>query len=159
MSSKFTVKEVLEIAMAIEKNGEEFYDRYENHTKDKEIRRIFSFLSNEERRHYNYYKDLSGRITEKDREREYSGNNRQYLKALAQESVFNEDKLARFVLQGISTDREALEFAREIEEDSISFYGTMKKNIPGRDRNMVEKIIAEERTHLGLIEKLFKKAP
>ncbi|MBU0731935.1 ferritin family protein [Patescibacteria group bacterium] len=157
MSKKFTVKEVLEIAMEIEKNGERFYDSYEDFTKSQELEKMFSLLSNEERRHYNYYKDLAGRITEEEKEREYLGNNRQYLKTLAQESVFNEEKLAHFALEGIENDKDALEFARDIEQDSISFYGIMKKNIPSGDRDMVNKVIDEEKTHLMMVEKMLAK--
>ena len=85
------------------------------------------------------------------------GDNRQYLKLFAQESVFSEDKIAHFVLKGIENDIGALEFARGIEEDAISFYEVMKKNIPMEDRGMVNKIIDEEKTHLMLVEKLLNK--
>ena len=157
MSKKFTVNEVLGIAIEIEKNGEEFYDKYEEYTKNIELKKIFSLLSNEERRHYNYFKDLAKRITGKEKESEYMGDNRQYLKLFAQESVFSEDKIAHFVLKGIENDIGALEFARGIEEDAISFYEVMKKNIPMEDRGMVNKIIDEEKTHLMLVEKLLNK--
>ncbi len=55
------------------------------------------------------------------------------------------------------SDIEALELAMGAEKDSILFYYEMKEIMPQRAQPTVNKIIAEEKSHLRQLSELKKK--
>jgi rubrerythrin len=57
----------------------------------------------------------------------------------------------------VSSDIEAMELAIGAEKDSILFYYEMKDLMPQRAQPTVNKIIAEEKSHLRQLSELKKK--
>lgn len=157
MSGELQIREVLKIAMKIEQNGENFYKEYAERSASKEIKEVFNFLAAQEVEHYRRYERMLKTLKPAQIEKRYPGRIDAYLKALAKESVFKKDKEAKAALDRIDNDREALEFAKEIEVDSIIFYEQMKKTLPFSEKKVIKEIIVEEERHLKMIEEMTKK--
>jgi len=80
-----------------------------------------------------------------------------YLQALVDSAVFTDDLVTSEMATKVSSDIEAMELAIGAEKDSILFYYEMKDIMPQRAQPTVNKIIAEEKSHLRQLSELKKK--
>ncbi len=153
MTGKFTISEILIIALKIEEYGKDFYKQYSEISDLEETKKTFMFLSKEEQIHYDKYKAILNSLRQKELKINYPGDVSFYLKALAKESIFDESKKVKIALK-IKSEKEILEFALELEHDSIKFYEIMKRTIPLKDRKTVNGIINEEKEHVKIINNM-----
>lgn len=153
MTGKFTISEILIIALKIEEYGKDFYKQYSEISDLEETKKTFMFLSKEEQIHYDKYKAILNSLRQKELKINYPGDVSFYLKALAEESIFDESKKVEIALK-IKSEKEILEFALELEHDSIKFYETMKRTIPLKYRKTVNGIINEEKEHVKIINNM-----
>lgn len=156
MSGKFTIAEILKIAMRIEENGAPFYRLLSERTNSEKIRDIFEILALAEERHNEKYQNMYQRLKKFELKETFPGDTELYLKALADEAVFNEDKKAENIFKKIESDQDAINFAFEYEFISIKFFTAMKKVVPVKDRRIVKEIIKEENMHVKHLENLQK---
>ena len=80
-----------------------------------------------------------------------------YLQALVDNAVFTEDMVTSEMATKVSSDIEVMELAIGAEKDSILFYYEMKDLMPQRAQPTVNKIIAEEKSHLRQLSELKRK--
>ena len=157
MSISFSGSELINIAIGIERRGIAFYDIMTRSTKNAIARDVFQYLADMEREHI---KVFQGMLAEADKYQlpetgagEYVG----YLQALVDSAVFNDDLVTSELATQASNDVEAMELAIGAEKDSILFYYEMKDIMPQRAQPTVNKIIAEEKSHLKQLSELKKK--
>ena len=55
----YSIKEIIDIAIGLEKSGHEFYTRCEKKFDDKEVKQIFSFLAKEELKHKESFENIN----------------------------------------------------------------------------------------------------
>ncbi len=87
----------------------------------------------------------------------YAGEHAAYLQALVDSAVFTDDMVTSEMATQADSDVEALELAIGAEKDSILFYYEMRDLMPQRARPTVDKMIAEEKSHLRQLSELKKK--
>jgi len=80
-----------------------------------------------------------------------------YLQALVDTAVFSEELINSEMATEADSDIKALELAIGAEKDAILFYYTMKEIMPQRAQPTVDKIIAEEKSHLSQLSELKRK--
>ncbi|NQT67046.1 MAG: ferritin family protein [Actinobacteria bacterium] len=153
MTGKFTISEILIIALKIEEYGKDFYKQYSEISGPEETGKTFMLLSKEEQIHYDKYKAILDSLKQKELKINYPGDVSFYLKALAEESIFNESKKVETALK-LKSEKEVLEFALKLEHDSIKFYEIMKRTIPLKNRKTVSTIINEEKEHVEIINNM-----
>lgn len=153
MTGKFTISEILIIALKIEEYGKDFYKQYSEISGLEETKKTFMLLSKAEQIHYDKYKAILDSLKQKELKINYPGDVSFYLKALAEESIFDESKKVEIALK-IKSEKEILEFALELEYNSIKFYEIMKRTIPLKDRKTVDNIINEEKEHVKIINNM-----
>ena len=152
----FTVAEMLDIAVGIERNGVSYYESLAQLTPDTELKAVYTGLASMERHHIDVFQGLraaasgAGAIVPSESEEEYAT----YLQALVDSSVFTSDKVAREMAQKASGPAEALQLAIGAEKDSILFYTEMRDLVSQRDRDAVDKIVREERKHVRELSEL-----
>jgi rubrerythrin len=152
----FTVGEMLDIAVGIERNGVMYYESLAQLTSDAELKATYSGLASMERHHIDVFRNLradtsgGGAIIPPESEEEYAT----YLQALVDSSVFTSDEVAREMAQKASGPAEALQLAIGAEKDSILFYTEMRDLVSRRDRDAVDKIVREERKHVRELSEL-----
>ena len=88
---------------------------------------------------------------------ETAGEYAVYLQTLVDSAVFSDEVIASQMARGAESDTAALELAIGAEKDSILFYYEMRDIMPQRAQATVNKIIAEEKSHLRQLSELKKK--
>ncbi len=147
ITDSFNFNEVLELAKDIEAKGKEFYQKHADRTDDQEAEQVFQRLASDEDDHYQRFEEIQKQFQEKTGEKdEYLKDPEvgSYLEALVEFSVFPADKHTG----SINSLQEVLDLAIRAEKDSILLYNEMKENNKGETRQVIEKLIEEEKNHL-----------
>ena len=156
----FSGKEILEIALKIELNGEIFYGEASKKATDSNLKALFAYLQNQEKKHYEDFNNLSHLIKEDN----IRGLSRLidaeeislYLHALANSNVFTDPEAGATLGIAIKDDSEAIEIAIGLERDSILYYNEMLKIVKEEDKGLVENIISQEKEHERLLSEMRK---
>jgi len=154
---KYTIKEIIDIAVGIEETGCDIYTRCAVLFKDTAIRDVFDFLAREELEHKKLFQSLigagepEGLFTE-----EYFA----YLKAIGSGRIFEKQVMdIDRIIAGIAGPTDAVKHAFLTEKESILFYDEMKR-LYEKDRNttsLLDRIIEEERKHVAILLDLLEK--
>lgn len=154
MSIAFSAGELINIAIGNERRGIAFYDVLTRSADSASARKVFQYLADMEREHIQIFQDM---LTEADRyevsetcTQEYAA----YLQALIDTAIFSDDLATSEIATEADSDVKALELAIGAEKDAILFYYTMKEIMSRRAQSMVDKIIAEEKSHLRQLSEL-----
>lgn len=149
-------REVIDIAVAIERNGAAFYDSLVKSTSDLTAKSAYKSLADQEREHISIFQGMLGLADEYSFPETYTEEYDVYLKALVDSSVFTDDQVAREMAQKVSSDAEAIRIGIIAEKESILFYSEMWDLVRRSDRQVLAKIIGEERSHLRQLAELKK---
>lgn len=149
MDDRFSVQQVVEIAIEIEKNGVTFYRSLAESADTARLRELFVYLAEEEKRHVARFQEIlestgGYRISEAYYATQYMG----YMKALADERVFRSDISVAEAADRARSPREAIDIAIGFEKDSILFLHEMCGLVPESDRGTIQKLLDEERDHV-----------
>lgn len=162
MTTAWSGSELIEIAIQIEACGEAFYDAALKHLKDARIRAVFTFLRDEEKRHAALFEELLSQLTDASAEWRLSDDYVTYMRALAENRVFPDPEAARAAVAELADEADAVRFAVGFEKDTILFLYEMRPMIRAKDRDVVDRLIAEEQRHVrtlsGLLGALLKGA-
>ena len=155
MALMFDPREVFEIAVRIEENGERFYREMMKKIDDEGVQELFSFLADEEVKHRQFYRSVLEKAEPFEPEENYPGEYFDYLHSYASGVIFNQETFEK-KLKEIGDAASALDFAIGVEWDSIHFYQELKGLVPASRRDSLDRIVAEERRHFVKLTKLKK---
>ncbi|VAV85846.1 hypothetical protein MNBD_DELTA01-625 [hydrothermal vent metagenome] len=148
---RYSAKEVLDMALRIEENGEFFYSMAAEAAKTDKIKELFKFLYAEEVKHTRCFKALikdAGTESAPSRLDPYLEEAYLYLNALADSEVFtNADEGAEFAKK-IGGEAEAIDYAIKAEKDALLFYYEISHFIREKDKSILDTIVREEKDHL-----------
>jgi len=157
MSIVFSPGELINIAIGIERSGITFYDIMARTTDNEMAREIFEEFVTMEREHLNLFQDILREVGNdqppKTSTPEYSG----YLQALIDDAVFTNDAIMSEMVTQADSDIKALEVGISAEKDSILFYHELKVIMPRHTIPALDRIIAEEKSHLQQLTAIKKK--
>ena len=149
--------ELVNIAIDIERRGITFYDVMAKSTDNEIARAVFEELVVMEREHLDAFEEMLAEITTQPSEEVESSEYPGYLQALIDEAVFTDDLITSEMATQADSDLKALELAISAEKDSILFYYEMRDNVPQRITSLINRIIAEEKTHLRQLSEIKQK--
>lgn len=150
----FEPKDLLESLVRLEQNGHSFYIEASKRFDDLEIKEFFKFLADQELHHEKLYKELAEKSeisTSNLSRKEYDEEYKLYLQSLVDASFdfdFNFDD---------SDVKDVYNFAIGLEKDTIIFIGELRKILPDFEREIFDKVEAEERKHIKLINDWYKR--
>jgi len=151
MSLLMSEQEVFSMAMEIEKSGKAFYDTIVNSAPDDTTRELFTFLAEEEHRHYDYFKSLSTQSGNLIIQTEDWDEISEYIKATTDSRFFiGEDKAIR-AAEGANDIREAINIAMSFEKDTLLFFYELLNVTPEGSKEAAQKIVDEEKRHILLL--------
>jgi len=156
MSILFSSGELMNIAVGIERNGLAFYESLAGASKEAKVRSIYNNLASMEKKHSTIFTEMLGTMGEYRLPEAYTEEYYLYLKSLVDSAIFTNDKVAREIAQAVANSAEAIQIGIGAEKDSILFYSEMQHLVPERERNLVDKIIGEEKSHLRQLAELKK---
>lgn len=157
MSISFSGSELVDIAINIERDGIAFYDIMARSTKNAVTRDLFKYLADSEREHIRIFQGMLAEADMWQMPEAYAQEYTAYLRALVDSTIFTEGKITSEVATDVVNNIQALELAIDAEKDSILFYNEMKEVTSQRAQVMVNKIIAEEKSHIEKLSGLKKK--
>ena len=144
----FQASEVVEFAIRIEQNGYTFYAGLENKLTDPGVKDLINHLKNEEKKHEETFRRLLPDLTPANLRETYSGEYEDYLKILVDTHIFGKVNSAEEALKKVDTEIDALNFAMSFEKDTILFFKELKDLVSEKDKEIIDILIQEEKTHL-----------
>ncbi len=163
MSHQYSIEEVFEIAINIEKHGTEFYNKLAENTENEESKKLFVYLANEEKHHITLFTGMRDRLGKKLSssfldywESELMGL---YLKELAVVEVFPElDDMPKF-LEQFKTEKDIIMYALGMEKSNILFFMEVLEAIGTENETeikIIKDLINEEKKHIIQLCNLLK---
>jgi len=154
MNARFTVSEIVTMAVEAEKNGFAFYQAMANRAIDEKTRNIFAFLAEEEAEHENTFQQLLNKLSPIEMSHTDEAEYCNYLNAFTSTRIFNASVDIDQLVQSITSDIEAVDIALNIEKESILFYYELREQESGEGRESIDEIIREEKNHLTRLAQL-----
>jgi rubrerythrin len=148
----FTLSDICNIAVQIERNGERIYRAAGKNTDDTQMAQVFNWMADEEMRHAQWFEelDLPSRLPTGHEEIESMG--RSLLQEMMKDQTFSlEDDRMRAVrdLDGL------FELSMEFEQDTILFYEALRSFIDDPDVVVqLNRVISEEHGHMRQLESM-----
>lgn len=157
MSITFSTGELINIAIGNERRGIAFYDIMARTADSASAREVFQYLADMERDHIQIFQGMLDEIDKYNIPESYAQEYCDYLQALIDTAIFSDELVNSEMATQADSDVKALELAVGAEKDAILFYYMMKELMPERAQPMVDKIIAEEKSHLRQLSELKQK--
>ncbi len=148
----YSGQEIVEIAVRIEENGNEFYNTAAGMIEEStDIRGLFYDLAEKEILHISIFQKLAGKF---DAETFDFGDNdaSDYINHLAESNIFGKPDSGKTLALSLKTPRECLEMAYKFENDSVAFYTELLKYTRSDSKKLVQQIIDEEKEHAAEIK-------
>lgn len=160
MGISFNADEVFEMGMDIEKNGEAYYRKAAELTKDPRAKKVFEQLKDAEAEHFRTFSELRDRLPARDTTPLVSDPEDQeylYLDALVKSRLFNSVREAEAVASKTGGPVEALQGALTFEKDTVLFFTEMQgRTREDLGRAEIDRLIEEERKHIVWISSMIR---
>jgi rubrerythrin len=148
----FSIVDIRNIAVQIERNGEETYRNAGRASTDPEVAAILARMAEDERRHAEWFAAIRSKKPLSEEQREMEAVGRTLLQDMVRGNTF---LLEQSELERAKTVAEVLARAKVFEQDTILFYQFIQGLLEEPDTaHWLEKIIAEERNHIRQLDRL-----
>ena len=138
-----SLESVLDLAVWLEKHGQDFYERAHDKVADPDLKETFSALANEEKKHCAIYMDLyqvyTGKSAEGD---ELLGEYGQFIHLLIKEIT---DSLS---FEATLSQEDLIARALQFEKNTLLFFGEVKPLFRGKAGAVIEAVCREEKRHI-----------
>ena len=142
----FSRREILEIAVRMEKNGENEYRKAINAVSDRALISLLEWMADEERAHADFFSRLIDQLEPFSKSPFVEEMDAGFLKELIGGSSLS---LKEVDFAKVESAGELLSIFMDFEEDSILFYQMLLPMIDDSDTLAeVERIVAEEKSHI-----------
>jgi len=154
MGNIFSASEVVEIGVKIEENGRDFYRQAAAKSKNEPAVKTFELLAGEEEGHIKKFESILSAVKKYEPREAYPNEYFSYIKSLSGEYVFTKDKKGAEMAGTVNSEIEAVDLGIGFEKDSILFYEEMKKFVLEEEKNIVDKLLEQEKQHLRKLNDL-----
>ncbi len=142
---KYSIREVIEMAVQTEKLGYNYYaEMAEKFKDDKDVKELFETLANKEIAHekrFNELKDIIG-----DKEPDDWEEVSRYMRAYVESAFFLGKDKAMMHLQNIQNVNAAVGYAIGFEKETLLYYYGIRDAV--KEKDIVDEIINEEKSHI-----------
>jgi rubrerythrin len=158
-----TTLEIAKIACDIEADGKDFYNTAAREASDEKAKQIFNKLAQQEFEHLrffrNMYKEFDETIGGFESSVEYLFDDEitKYLNIIYKGMIFPTGAEAENWLSSQPDIKSILRFAIDVEKNSILFYSEILSHSAfTNSKEILKKIIREEKTHVVILSRLLK---
>jgi rubrerythrin len=146
----FTLTDIIEIAVQIEKNGESTYRRAQRKTSDPSLADLLGLLADEELEHQRWFAELKGRVGTQPVDKNLEAVGRELFQNILGEKAFSLDDVD---LSQVPDTQTVMRVSAEFEQDTVVFYEMLEPFVEdSRSREDLRLIIAEEKGHLHKLQ-------
>lgn len=151
---QYSIREVIEQAVQTEKLGFQFYTAMAlKFEAESSLKELFETLASKEIEHEKTFAKLKENIGNEPLENWDEAS--QYLRAIVESEFFLGKNKALPSLDHLKSAGDAVHFAMEFEKETILYFLGLKNSV--KDKNIVEQIIDEEKSHIRWLNDLKKK--
>jgi rubrerythrin len=146
----FSLKDIIDIAVQIERNGERVYRRAAKKIEDPSLRSMLQWLADEETQHAKWFEALIDKVPGTGDFPEEEKMGRALLKNAVGAQSFSLEDAGLLSMENIE---DLLKLAIEFEKDTVLFYGMLQPLI--EDKKTLEQlhaIIQEEENHIARLK-------
>ncbi len=156
---KFSINEIIELAVQIEKKGYTFYNKaLERKNLSPSVTQILKKLRDDEIVHEQTFKKMRTELNQE--EITLSGNWQKvssYLRTISNSHIFSKPDAAIKLATSANNEKEIVENAIQFEKDTLLFFNSIYEKIEHSNvRKILNKIIAEEVLHVKELENCLK---
>ncbi len=149
MSIFFSMREVIEMAIATERSGQAFYQNASRLARENSLKELFQYLAEEEEKHLKTFQDFHNTLKEKPEITPYNWEEAKlYLEALVDSEFFASPEKAINLAKEAKDELEVIYAAIEFEKDTLLFFYQILEMIKSREQELVKKIIEQEKKHI-----------
>jgi rubrerythrin len=149
----YSGQEIVEIAVRIEENGNEFYTAAAGMIPESnDIKGLFYDLAEKEILHISIFQKLAEKFDAESFDFS-SQDASDYINHLAESHIFGKPDSGKALAATLKNPKEGLEAAFKFENDSVAFYTELLKYTRSDSKRLVEQIIEEEKEHAAEIER------
>ncbi len=146
---RYSLPEVMQMAVETERSGKQFYETVAAETADKQLKELFLFLAGEEDRHIEAFQQLARELKERPEDLPYNWEEAAlYLDAITHSRYFLGKGKALDLARNSKTAAEALDHAIGFEKETLLFYTEVLAMVSERNRPVVQRLVAEEKSHV-----------
>lgn len=138
-----TLESVLDLAVWLEKHGDEFYEEAASGSQDEQLKQLFQNLAAEERKHRAIYTGLYEMFTGKSAEgEELLGEYGRFIQLLINEIA------QTLEFNGVQTSEQLIEKALKFEKNTLLYFSEVKPLFRGKAGALIEAVCNEEKRHI-----------
>jgi rubrerythrin len=156
MVNVFNPAEVVDIGIQKEVARRTFYDQVANHFDEPEMKDLFTRLRDWEDAHIKTFEKIRDTLGESKVVESYAGEMEAYGRALVDDMLYTEVKPEDFS-RNVKTPIEAINYGIRFEKDAIFFFQELAHFIQTTKKDVILRLIEEERQHMVYLIKLKKK--
>lgn len=148
----FNAQDILDIAIRLEKNGEQTYRDARQHIPDDELKTLLAWIAQEEHDHARWFSELKNRLTHGEDHHLMAELSRALVEDVVQGQAFS---LQEVDFEAINTPDKMIRTFIGFEDDTIAFYSVLKTLIDDTAiADQLERIIVEEKKHMATFQEL-----
>jgi rubrerythrin len=140
--------EILDLAIQMEHRGVTFHEACTKASLGPPIVLVFEHLIAAEQNHARIFAEMKARPPQVRVSEKHSRGVQDYMEKLISDRMSPETKRALRIVPEIADPVEAVEIAMEFEKKSVLLYSALNRLMGPADKEIIEKIIAEEHTHI-----------
>ncbi len=151
----FEIKEILDVAIRLERNGENTYRNAMASSSDEEMNALLAWMADEEAKHREWFSTLQAQLDKGAANPFFEEMSREVFNDLVGGQSFS---LKEVDFGEIGSAEELISVFTEFEQDTVLFYELVEPFIEDPDtRAHLQQIIAEEKRHIARLKE-FKPA-
>ncbi|PLV57625.1 ferritin family protein [Thermotoga sp. SG1] len=144
----FSAKELLNIAVRVEKDGEEFYRKLAERFEKPDIKEFFSYMARQEAEHARTFESIGEELGVDEETYLNLEDAEEYLKSFVEGRFFPDTVTMEKYLKEKSVE-EAIDFSISVEKETIIFYYEILELLRNeRAKDLVRSIINQEKQHV-----------
>lgn len=144
----FRASEVLDMAMQVERSGVAFYEICIQAALGPHTAQVFEYLLAQEHRHLETFTRMKEGLDDYRLPEAYPGELERYLESFIKDQALFKPELASQQAREIDDPFQAVDWAMGFEKNSILFYTSIKQVVRSSERQIVDRVIAEEHSHI-----------
>ncbi len=149
--NKYSINEILEMAIRTETLGFQFYTNMaEKFKKDSGLVKLFSTLASKEKVHEKTFTDLKEKVAKQGAEPVEWEEVSNYMRAFVESEFFLGKGKALPSMDGLKTVQDAVKFALGFEKETLLYFYELRSLV--KEKDTVDAIINEEKSHISWLD-------
>ena len=152
----FNMSEIVDLGIEKEKKRRDFYGLVAEKFSGKNMKELFTKLRDWEEEHIKKFTEIRASVKELRETESYEGELNSYMQALLDDKLYNDVSPAKFSAN-VKTPLDAISYGIGFEKDAIIFFNEIMGYTVDARKDVIKKLIEEEKQHIVYLAALKEK--